>query len=155
MNSLTLNNKYEIHNNGIIIKLKTNQPIKQYIHKTKGYIFVSLNNSSVLLHRVIAKTFIPNPNNYPEVNHIDGNKLNNDISNLEWCTAKQNTQHAVDNNLRKTPKGKYVINTTTNKIYPSIIKAWEDSDKKFSYTHLKTMLQGINPNKTTYQYYNL
>jgi hypothetical protein len=153
MNSLIFNNKYEIHKNGIIIKLKTNQPIKQYIHKTKGYVFVSLgNNRSVLLHRIIAKTFISNPNNYPEVNHIDGNKLNNDISNLEWCTAKQNTKHAIINNLRKTPKGKQIINTITNQVYPSIIKAWEDSDKLFSYTHLKTMLQGINPNKTPYKY---
>lgn len=152
MNSLIFNNKYEIQNNGIIIKLKTNTPIKQYIHKTKGYVFVSLGKSSLLLHRVIAQHFIPNPYNYPEVNHIDGNKLNNHYSNLEWCTPKQNTQHAIINNLRKTPKGKQIINTITNKTYSSIIKAWEDSDKSFSYTHLKTMLQGINPNKTPYKY---
>lgn len=152
MKPIIFDNKYEIHNTGIIIKLKTNTPITQYIHKTKGYVFVSLGSSSKLLHRIIAQHFIPNPNNYPEVNHIDGNKLNNHYSNLEWCTAKQNTQHAIINNLRKTPKGKQIINTITNQIYPSIIKAWEDSDKSFSYTHLKTMLQGINPNKTPYKY---
>jgi hypothetical protein len=48
-----------------------------------------------LVHRLVAQTWIPNPDNLPEINHIDGNPQNNHISNLEWCTHQQNHQHRV------------------------------------------------------------
>ena len=48
-----------------------------------------------VIHRMVAKAFVPNPENLPEVNHIDGNRVNNHYSNLEWCTHQQNMQHAV------------------------------------------------------------
>lgn len=53
------------------------------------------------VHRVIAMTFIPNPKNFKEVNHIDGNKLNNSVDNLEWTTRSENVKHAWRNNLIK------------------------------------------------------
>ena len=58
----------------------------------KGYICVST-------HRIVAETFIPNPHNKPQVNHLDGNKLNNHVTNLEWVTASENMQHAHKNGL--------------------------------------------------------
>ena len=64
-----------------------------------GYVAVSLyrngKQKQYFLHRLLAQTYIPNPNNYPEVNHIDENKSNNDITNLEWCTHKYNSNYGT------------------------------------------------------------
>ena len=57
------------------------------------------------LHRLIAIHFIENPNNYVQVNHIDGNKFNNDVSNLEWCSNSQNQIHAYKTGLRISAHG--------------------------------------------------
>lgn len=53
-----------------------------------------------LVHRIVAQTFIPNPENKREVNHIDGNKLNNSVKNLEWVTSAENKQHAIRTGLK-------------------------------------------------------
>jgi len=57
------------------------------------------------LHRLLAINFIPNPKNKPQVNHIDGNKHNNSLSNLEWVTRGENIKHAYDNGLLRPKKG--------------------------------------------------
>lgn len=69
----------------------------------KGYhrirVTVEREKMTVRLHRAVAKAFIDNPNNLPQVNHIDGNKSNNSITNLEWVTNKENVHHAIQNGL--------------------------------------------------------
>jgi len=65
-----------------------------------------------LLHRLIAIHFIPNPNNYPEVNHKDENKLNNDLDNLEWCTRKYNTNYGTCPNRMGLSKRKAISQYT-------------------------------------------
>jgi len=62
-------------------------------------------NARFNLHRLLAEHFIDNPLNLPQVNHIDGNKFNNDLSNLEWCTASQNQLHAIRLGLKLPAKG--------------------------------------------------
>ncbi len=66
------------------------------------------NVKSCHLHRLVAEAFISNPENKRTVNHIDGNKLNNCVANLEWATDSENNQHAVDNNLRNIKVGEAV-----------------------------------------------
>lgn len=73
--------------------LKT-QPDKKGYHRVR--ITVNREKMSFKLHREVAKAFIPNPDNLPQVNHMDGNKNNNAVSNLEWCTNQQNQIHAVE-----------------------------------------------------------
>jgi len=68
-------------------------------HQRKDYLGITLHRNGKKdiarsVHRLVAMAFIPNPNNYPEVNHIDADKLNNFASNLEWCTHAQNLKHA-------------------------------------------------------------
>lgn len=59
----------------------------------------------IRVHQYVAKYFIENPEGKPMVNHKDGDKTNNHVDNLEWCTHKENMQHAFKNGLNHTPKG--------------------------------------------------
>ena len=79
------------------------------IHKD-GYIFVNIRGKQYAKHRVVAEAFIPNPEGKPFINHIDGNKQNNKVENLEWCTQSENIKHAYCNNLQ--PRG---LSTYTGK----------------------------------------
>jgi Tol biopolymer transport system component len=66
----------------------------------KGYLTVNIKQKTTLVHRLIAETFISNPENKPQVNHIDGDKTNNNINNLEWTTNEQNMKHSWKIGLR-------------------------------------------------------
>lgn len=99
-------NSYCINKYGLILNIRTRCEIIPSISK-KGYLQVCLTNKNTYkVHRLVALTFIENKENKPEVNHKDGNKLNNNISNLEWNTTQENIEHKRINNLGKTLKAK-------------------------------------------------
>ena len=68
---------------------------------SNGYLIVTLDGKQLSVHRLVALHFLPNPYNYSQVNHKDGNKANNHVSNLEWCSAEQNINHSLETGLRK------------------------------------------------------
>jgi hypothetical protein len=100
---------YEVSNFGRIRNKKTKRISKLEIHDGRYY-RVKLNNRNYKVHRLVALYFIPNPDNKPEINHKDGNKLNNCVDNLEWCTPEENMIHALEKGLIKRLNPIDVIN---------------------------------------------
>jgi len=99
---------YKISNLGEVKSIKKGIILKDRISNC-GYIRVVLckcnNRKAISVHRLVAKNFIDNPKEKPDVNHIDGNKKNNKISNLEWVTKKENSLHSFKIGLQKPQKG--------------------------------------------------
>lgn len=96
---------YRVTSGGDIYNIKTGRKLKPWIDK-QGYYTIRLAGSKNLyVHRIVAQLFIPNPENKKEVNHKDGIKTNNSISNLEWLTRNQNIQHAYDIGIMHGPLG--------------------------------------------------
>lgn len=93
--------KYKVSQCGLFLSFHKNSSgrvIKQHPNR-KGYLKVRLGGKTFLSHRIIAITFIDNPNNLPFINHKDGDKKNNHFVNLEWCTNQENATHAKVNGL--------------------------------------------------------
>ena len=102
--------QYSVSTYGNIRNNATNKVLKPRIRKD-GYLQVSVkpdgqkSNKTFRIHREVANAFIDNTDNLPHVNHIDGNKQNNKVPNLEWSSISDNMKHAYDNNLRKRTRG--------------------------------------------------
>lgn len=131
---------YMISNLGNVKGFKYKTGFKEHLlkpmHDKNGYCKVSLYKNRkmrmVSIHRLVAEAFIPNLENKPQVNHIDGDKDNNSVYNLEWCTNKENIEHAIKTGLtlnrgKYNYKAKMVVCITTNKVYECIKDAELDT----------------------------
>ena len=90
---------YKVNNLGDVMRISKNKLLTPYVGvKSKGYMYVKLSRDGIskkkALHRVVAEAFLPNNSNCSEVNHKDGDKANNSVSNLEWVTRSQNELHS-------------------------------------------------------------
>lgn len=92
-------------------------------------------SKSYLVHQLVGFAFLPNPNKYKCINHLDGNPRNNDVDNLEWCDHHINNNHAFDNRLIKTGKRTALISIATREIhnFRSIAKAAEFLGRSTTY----------------------
>ena len=120
---------YQVSNWGNVMSLNYNGTGKPRLMKTVknkyGYLVVKLfkdrKPKMFRVNRLVAETFIPNPDNLPQVNHIDENKENNRVDNLEWCTPKENSNHGTRNERRVKTQSKPVLQLT---LTGDLIKEW-------------------------------
>lgn len=140
---------------------KTKETILKVYLSDKGYVMIRFytlgKKKCMFVHRLVAIAFIHNPETKPQVNHIDGNKTNNCVSNLEWATGIENMRHAHKNGLIKHVSGansynkKRAINIITNKIFDTWLDAYKDFGK-YKYGYFTRMLTGNRRNKTPYRH---
>lgn len=155
---LNENNNYSISNLGRIKNNITNVLLHPDIYN-KGYyrIFIKVNNhrTTLFIHRLVAKYFVNNENGYNIVDHIDGNKLNNNYNNLRWCSVLDNTNNPnTKNNIRKgilnTNKGNknIVLLLNDNK---EVIKEFRSAKEAAEYFNIsRTYMSNYLNNKTLY-----
>lgn len=122
-----------------------------------GYEYVCLRkdgkNQNRMIHRLVAEAFIPNPENLPCVNHIDGNKHNNDVSNLQWCTHSQNRKHAYDSGLSPQKGTPIPVSVHVNGSLFMEFETMRDAEKHFDFPKgwltRKVKKYGNNPSFVT------
>ena len=124
---------YEVSNLGKIRNIKSGKILKPQPDKD-GYLRLGLyeNNKKkkLFLHRVLATAFIDNPEGKPQVNHIDENKLNNDLSNLEWCTARENLVHGTRTKRAAEKLSQKVIQLDLNDNVLNVFKSMRQAERE-------------------------
>jgi len=139
---------------------KIKERVKLGLKTPLGYIRqkLSMNNKckSIFSHRLVAEAFIDNNDYTLDINHIDGDKTNNNVNNLEWCTRSENIIHAIKTGLKVYPTGKnhhnsrLVLNLETGVFYDSAVEASESTN--FPYGSIKEMIPNRTKNKTSLRY---
>lgn len=153
----------EVSNTGLVRNSVTKKLRKSCKGGTSDYLLVSTKSKTYLVHRLVATAFIPNPKNKPQVNHIDKNKLNNCVENLEWCTCSENMEHhyntggiKYDNQTYKNKFGKnhnrsLKIKCSNGKTYYGYREASEDLEIPLSTIYLA--LKNSKPVRTGEKFY--
>lgn len=121
-----------------------------------GYLGFNVGNrKKMYVHRAVATAFIPNPENKSDVNHIDGNKFNNMLSNLEWNTRKENMAHAFANNLvgYHNPQNKKMVKISLSNGFEKIFECIEYAARfiKISTSSVSRACSGERPHAGGYK----
>ena len=137
-------------------RFRHKKKLMKYAINHDGYYTCNIGTKKVLVHRLVALAFIPNPENKPVVDHIDGDKLNNHISNLRWLTIKENTQAAVELGLIKGSRSYPVVvvdKDNNGYLYKSQTEAAKqlDTDVKA----VNCVIKGTKPHVKGYKCYKL
>ena len=123
---------YAITEDGQVWSYRRNKYLKQ--QQARNYLSIELhkdnNRKNYFIHRLVAETYIPNPHNLPEVNHIDENKYNNCVDNLEWVSHKDNMNHGTQKERASTKCKKRIRCIETDTVYNSTKEAAEALDIK-------------------------
>lgn len=144
-----------INNRGVKHRIKVKAQKEGVWGRMYTMLYKDTKRKNWLVHRLIAITFLPNPNNYPEINHIDGNPKNNRVDNLEWCTASYNMKHAYKNGLNPVikehnEKAKKPIIRNDGKYYDCAYRAAEDLG--VSVFAIRDVLKGRTTNSKGYTF---
>lgn len=118
---------YIITKDGEVFNKRNGHKVKPQINGT-GYYRVGIGGKLHFVHRLVAKLYIPNPENKPQVNHKDGNKLNNNVDNLEWVTNKENTIHAIKTGLQPIEEKSKVAKLKRSQV--QFIKSHDEMTRK-------------------------
>ena len=131
---------YEISSTGIVRRKADSAyyhskkaEVKPYINN-KGYLCINLYKQSKVykfqIHRLLAIAFLPNPEGWPVINHIDGNPLNNDLSNLEWCTERENAIHGTRTKRVAEKLSQKVIQLDLNDNILNVFKSMRQAERE-------------------------
>jgi hypothetical protein len=151
--------RYQVSNMGrvksVVDGSKSNGMVmKARVNKTgKGYLQICLSNPrrKFYVHRLVAMAFLDNHKMYPCINHKDGNSLNNNSENLEWCTYSMNTIHSMYELKNKHSKRVKVVNVETGVEYDSIRSAYQSKSVGVNYSHFSILLRGKFTNNTGFE----
>jgi len=120
---------YRVFSDGRIFSNRCQRFLKPR-NNNRGYQRIQINERDEYVHRIVALCFLDNPHEYPEVNHIDGNKKNNCSRNLEWCTRSQNNKHAFETGLRNYSELKAMSVSAKAQAAKRLRRKYSDADLK-------------------------
>ena len=126
---------YLVSQKGLVYSIRRKKLLSPFRSRSCGYDQFEFNVNGTatkhLTHRLVAEAYIPNPNNLPCVNHKDGNKLNNDVSNLEWCSYQENMYHASKTGLLHTIGSKNPASKLTEEDVKYIRSVYKKGDLEY------------------------